>query len=90
MAIFCDKQCVSGKKNKNKTTRTRKIEKLPIVVKLVYCFDAMGRNVNKQSRIWGPQIFNKFILFCNIFTCMDNFIWQFLILTGIGLLLKYG
>jgi len=42
-----------------------------IVVKLFNCFDAMGRNVNKQSQICGKHIFNKFI-FCYIFTCMNN------------------
>jgi len=31
-----------------------------IINKLFNCFDAMGRNVNKQSRICGPDIFNKF------------------------------
>ena len=35
--------------------------KVTIVVKLFKCFDAMGRNVNKQSRICRPHIFNKFI-----------------------------
>ena len=25
------------------------------------CFDAMGQNVNKQSHICGPDIFNKYI-----------------------------
>ena len=42
----------------------------------------MGRNVNKQSQICGPDIFNKYI-FCNIFTCMNNYIWQFLIFTEV-------
>ena len=32
-----------------------------IVVKQFNCFDAMGRNVNKQSQICGPDIFNKYI-----------------------------
>jgi len=62
---------------------TDSTENLSIVVKLFNCFDAMGRNVNKQSRICGPHIFNKCI-FCNILTCMNNHIWQFLILTGVG------
>jgi len=44
----------------------------------------MGRKVNKQSRISGPHIFNNFMFFCDIFTCMDNYILQFLILTGEG------
>jgi len=59
--------------------------KVTIVVKLhvFNLFDAMARNVNKQSRICGPQIFNKF-LFCNIFLCTDNYIWQFLIFTVVG------
>jgi len=34
---------------------------ISIVKKLSKCFDAMGRNVNKPSRICGPDIFNKFI-----------------------------
>jgi len=33
--------------------------RVTIEVKLFNCFDAMGRNVNKQSRICGPHIFNK-------------------------------
>ena len=45
---------------------------------------AMGQNVNKQSQICGPDIFNKYICFCNIFTCTNNYIWKFLILTGVG------
>jgi len=53
--------------------------------KLFNCFDAMGRNVYKWSRICGPLIFIKFIFFCNIFTCINNYIWQFLIFTtGVG------
>jgi len=32
-----------------------------IVVKPFNCFDALGRNVNKQSQICGPDIFNKYI-----------------------------
>jgi len=35
--------------------------RVSIVVKLFNCFDAMGRNVNKQSQICGPDIFNKLI-----------------------------
>jgi len=54
------------------------------VVKLFNCLDAMGLNVKKQSRICGPHIFNEFICFCNICTCMINYIWQFLIFTGVG------
>ena len=41
-------------------------ESLSIVVELFNCFDAMGRNVNTQSQICGPHIFNKYIFFCNI------------------------
>jgi len=40
--------------------------RVSIVVKLFNCVDAIGRNVNKQSQIFGPDIFNKFIFFCNI------------------------
>jgi len=35
--------------------------RVKIVVKLFNCFDAMGRNVNKRSRLCGPHIINKFI-----------------------------
>ena len=31
-----------------------------IVVKLFNCFDAMGRNVNKQSHICRPEIFYNY------------------------------
>jgi len=34
--------------------------RVTIVVKLYNCFDAIGRNVNKQGRICGPHIFNIF------------------------------
>ena len=33
--------------------------RVSIVVKPFNCFYAMGRNVNKQSQICGPDIFNK-------------------------------
>ena len=35
--------------------------KVSIVVRLFNCFDAMGQTVNKQSRICGPVIFNKYM-----------------------------
>jgi len=41
------------------TTAPPRQLRISIVVKLFYCFDAMGRNVNKQRRICGPHIFNK-------------------------------
>ena len=40
----------------------------------------MGRNVNKQIQVCGPDIFNEYMFF----TCMNNYIWQFLIFTGVG------
>jgi len=43
--------------------------RISIVVKPfnhVNCFDAMGRNVNKQSQICGPDIFQQVHIFCNI------------------------
>jgi len=48
--------------------------RVSIVVKLFNCFDAMGRNVNKQSQICGPDIFNKFIFSCNICACMKLYL----------------
>ena len=41
----------------------------------------MGRNVNKQSQIAG-QTFSTNTFFCNMLTCMNNYIWHFLIITG--------
>ena len=52
------------------------------VVKQFNLFDAMGRNVNKQS-FCRPNIFNKYMFLCNIFTCMNTYIWQFLIFTEV-------
>jgi len=42
----------------------------------------MGQIVNKQTRICEPHILNT-VIFWNIFTCMNNYIWQFLIFTGV-------
>ena len=65
--------------------------RVKIVVNLFNCFDAMGRNVNKHSRIRWPHIFKKFICFCNIFTCIDVDIFDsFLKLREKVSLLKYG
>ena len=41
--------------------------RVTIVVELLNYSNAMGRNINKQSRICGQHIYNKFIFFCNIF-----------------------
>jgi len=54
------------------------------LVKLFNCFDAISQSVNKQRRICGPHIFKKFIFFCNIFKCMNNYIWHYLLLTKVG------
>ena len=43
------------------TTATPSQLRVLIVVKPFNCFDAMGRHVNKQSQICGPDIFNKYI-----------------------------
>ena len=51
--------------------------KVLIVFKLFNCLNEMGPNVNKQSWICGLHNF----FFCNILTCMENYIWQFLIFT---------
>jgi len=54
------------------------------VVKQLNCLDAMGRNVNKQSRICGPHIFNKFI-FSGIYShAWITIFGIFLIFTGVG------
>jgi len=74
--VFLDKNIKTQKKIKHKNScRSRELNPGPfapqadaspqlrvtIVVKLFNCFDAMDRNLNKQSRICGPHIFNKFI-----------------------------
>jgi len=41
--------------------------RLSIVVKLFNCFDAIGWNAYKQSRICGPHIFNKVFFFLKYF-----------------------
>ena len=44
-----------------------KADALPLHHRVNWEFDAMGRNVNKQSQICGPDIFNKYI-FSGIFS----------------------
>jgi len=44
------------------TSGTQKLRVL-IVVNPFNCFDAMGQNVNKQSQMCGPDIFNKYIFY---------------------------
>ena len=64
--------------------------RLSIVVKLFNCFDAMGRNVNKQSRICGPYIF-KFFSFSVVFLhAWITILGSFFYLQEYVLLLKYG
>jgi len=36
-----------------------------------------------KAKFAGHTLFNKVVFFCNILTCIDNFIWQFVILTGV-------
>jgi len=48
--------------------------RISIVVKLFNDFDAMGQNVNKQSRICGPHILNKLI--CSVI-CLHAWITVF-------------
>jgi len=48
------------------------------------CFNVMHRNINKQNQIYGPHLFNKNIIVCTIYTDRYNYIWQFLIFTGVG------
>jgi len=56
--------------------------------KVILLFRRNGsKRKKKQSEICGPDIFNKCIFFCNIFTYKNSYIWQFLIFTVS--LLKY-
>ena len=43
-----------------------------------------GRNVKKNKAKCAVQTFSTNTFFWNIFTCMNNYIWQFLIFTGVG------
>jgi len=52
------------------TTAPPSLLRESIVVKPFNCFDAMGRNVNKQSQICGPDIFIK-----NIFSVLFLHAW---------------
>jgi len=65
------------------TTAPPSQRRVSIVNKLFYCFDAMGRNVKKQNRICGK--FQQIHFFSHIFKCMNTYILQFLIFTGVGL-----
>jgi len=55
-----------------------------VVVKLFNHFDAMGRCVNKQSRICGPRICNKVLFSVKIVIFMDIYIWQVPMFTGLA------
>jgi len=75
--VFLNEKVKTQQQQNKKSNRSQKLNPAPlvpkadalpqsqlrvsIVVKLFNCFDAMGRNVNKQSRICGPHIINKFI-----------------------------
>ena len=61
-----------------------------VVVKLVNCFDAMVQNVNKQSRICGPHIFNKVIFSVIILQAWITLFGSFSYLMEQVSLLKYG
>jgi len=74
------------------TTAPPSQQRVSIVVMLFICFDAMGWNVKKQSRICGPHIYNKYIV-CVIclhawITIFSSFIYMYL-RESIPLL-KYG
>ena len=67
-------------KNKRKTTKknmkilsTESNDWLKSSYIVFNFFNVMGQNIYKQSQIWGP----------NILTCIDNYIWQFLMFTGV-------
>ena len=50
----------------------------------------MGQNVNKQSQICGPDIFNKYLFFCNILHAWTTIFGSFSYLPEYVSLLKYG
>jgi len=50
---------------------------------LFNCFNTMGQNVNKQSRILWTTHFQQIYVFRCILTCMDNYIRQFVIFTEV-------
>jgi len=62
---------------------------ISIESKLFNYLNLIVENINKQSHICGPHFINKITFFCNISTCTDNYIWQFLILATLDSLLRY-
>jgi len=64
--------------------------RVTIVVKLFKFFDVMVRNVNKQSRICGPHIFNKVIFVCYFLNARITIFCSFSYLQELISLLKYG
>ena len=94
-SVFAKKVKTQQQQNKNQTLAgagnwTRDLSnqngmrqlRVTIVVKLFNCFNEMGQNVNKQSQIWRPHIFNKFIFsvillhaWITIFGCF-SYLWE--------------
>ena len=76
---------LAGAGNETQDLSTSQL-RVTIVVKLFNLLDAIGRTVNKQSRICGPHIFNKFV-FSVIFlhawiTILGSF--SYIVFTGVG------
>jgi len=63
-----------------KTSHTVDILYISIKVKIFNCFNVNGRN---KARFAG-NFFKKLVFVCNILTCMNNYIWQFFMFTGVG------
>ena len=53
---------------------------MKVVIPCVHvCFNVMDQNINKAKFAGNTLI----VVFCNILTCMDNYIWQFFMLMEI-------
>ena len=63
--------------------------RVSIVVKLFNYFDAMDHNVNKQNRIFGPHIFNQYIITVIFLHACLNIFDSFFLREYVSLL-KYG
>ena len=59
--VFFDKNVKTQQQQNKKSTVIPSQLRVSIVVKPYNFFYSMGQNVNKQSQICGPGIFNKYI-----------------------------
>ena len=69
--------------NHKNPCQSRELNTGPLVCQSRVLPLVMGQNINKQSQICEPHLFNKVFFFCNILIRTDNYIWQYHIVTGV-------